>query len=65
MTFGIIRYKHKFLRNIYTKEQIIYSSDITDLQSYYETFQKFTHISIGLISMLNHYNKNVTVNHVV
>ena len=67
MTFGdfIIRYKHKFLRNIYTKEQISYSSDIKDLQSYYETFQNFIHISIGLISMLNHYNTNDMVNYVV
>ena len=67
MTFGdfIIRCEHKVLRNIYTKEQINYSSDIKDLQSYYETFQKFIHISIGLISMLNHYNKNFTVNYVV
>ena len=33
MTFGdfIIRYEHKFLRNIYTKEQINYSSDIKDV----------------------------------
>ena len=67
MTFGdfIICYEHTFLRNIYTKEQINYSSDIKDLQSYYETFQKFIHISIGLISMLNHYNKNDTVNYEV
>ena len=67
MTFGdfIIRYEHKFLRNIYTKEQINYSSDIKDLQSYYETFQKFIHISICLISMLNHYNTNDTVNYEV
>ena len=67
MTFGdfIIRYEHKFLRNIYTKEQINYSSDIKDLQSYYETFQKFIHISIGLISMLNHYNTNDMVNYEV
>ena len=67
MTFGdfIIRYEHKFLRNIYMKEQINYSSDIKDLQSYYKTFQKFIHISIGLISMLNHYNKNETVNYEV
>ena len=58
MTFGdfIIPYEHKFLRNIYTKEQINYSSDIKHLQSYYETFQTFIHISIGLISMLNHYD---------
>ena len=67
MTFGdfIIRYEHKFLRNIYTKEQINYSSCIKDLQSYYETFQKFIHISISLISMLNHYNKNDVVNYEV
>ena len=64
MTFGdfIIRYKHKFLRNIYTKEQINYFSGIKDLQSYCETFQKFIHTWIGLISILNH-NKNVTVNY--
>ena len=35
------------------------------LQSYYETFQKFIQISIGLISMLNHYNKNDAVNYEV
>ena len=67
MTFGdfTIRYKHKFLRTIYTKEQIDYSSDVKDLQSYYKTFQKFIHISIGLLSMLNHYNKNDTLNYEV
>ena len=56
MTFGdfIIRYEHKFLRNIYIKEQIDYSSDIKDLQRYFETFQKFVHILIRLISVLNH-----------
>ena len=65
MTFGdfIIRYKHKFLRFIYTKEKINYSSCIKDLQIYYETFQKFIHISNGLISMLNYYNKNDAVNY--
>ena len=67
MTFGncMVRYEHRFLRNIYTKEQINYSSDIKALQSYYETFKKFIHISIGLISMLNYYNKNDTVNYEV
>ena len=63
MTFGDfkIRYEHKFLRKIYTKDQINYFSDIKDVQSYYQTFQKFIHISIGLISMLNHYNTNYEV----
>ena len=67
MTFGdfIIRYENKFLRNIYTKEETNYSYDIKDLQSYYEIFQKFIHISIGLISMLNYYNINDTVNYEV
>ena len=36
-----------------------------DLQSYYKTLQKFIDISIGLMSMLNHYNKNDTVNYEV
>ena len=67
MTFGDfkIRYEHKFLRKIYTKDQINYFSDIKDVQSYYQTFQKFIHISIGLISMLNHYNINDMVNYEV
>ena len=35
------------------------------MQSYYETFQKLINISIGLISALNHYNTNDTINYEV
>ena len=40
MTFGdfIIRYEHKFLRNIYTTEQIEQSDNIKNLESFYEIF---------------------------
>ena len=43
MTFGdfIIRYEHKFLRNIYTKEQINYSSDIKNFSKIYSYFNWF------------------------
>lgn len=36
MTYGdfIIRYGHKFLRNIYTEEQMVRSDHITNLQRY-------------------------------
>ena len=42
-TFGdfIIRYEHKFLRNICTTEQIQKSDHIKNLQSYYEVFQEY------------------------
>ena len=43
MTFGdfIIRYEHKFLRNIYTAEQISQSDHIANLQNYYEVFKEY------------------------
>ena len=41
MPFGdfLIRYEHKFLRNIYTNEQIKDSYHLKDLESYYEIFE--------------------------
>ena len=36
----VIRYEHKFLRNIYTEKEINDSEHIKDLESYYERHQK-------------------------
>ena len=46
MTFGdfIIRFENKFLRNIYTIEQI---------ESFYEIFNSYIEICIGLLALLN------------
>ena len=60
MTFGdfIIRYEHKFLRNIYTTEQIEQSDHIKNLESYYEIFEDYIMICIGLIALLNNFNRH-------
>ena len=60
MLYGdfVIRFQHKFIRNIYTYEQIKKSDDLKSLKSYYKIYQKLIAISVGLISMFNNYNKN-------
>ena len=67
MTYGdfIIRYEHKFLRNIYANEQIEKSYHIENIQNYYEIFEKFINICIGLLSMLNNYNRKDDKNYEV
>ena len=59
MTYSdfIIRYEHKFLRNIYTTEQIQISDDLKNIESYYEVFKKFIAISTELNSVLSQYTK--------
>ena len=54
----IIRYEHKFIRNIYTLEQIKESHHLKTIENYYEIYQKFFSLSIGLLSMFNNYNQN-------
>ena len=60
MPFGdfVICYEHKFLRNIYTKEQIKDSHHVKDLKSYYEIFELYILICIGLLTLLNNFNRN-------
>ena len=43
------RYEHKFLRNVYLKEQLKSSSEIKTLKEYYKTFMK---ICVSLQSVL-------------
>ena len=54
MSYGdfFIRYEHKFLRNIYSKEQLGSSSQIKTLKDYYQIFKKNLKISISLQSVL-------------
>ena len=64
MTYGnfITRYEHKFIRNIYMLNQIEESHHLKTIENYYEIYQKFVSISIGLLSMFNNYNKNDNIN---
>ena len=43
MSFGdfVIRYEHKFLRNIYTEKRINDSEHVKDLESYYDIFNYY------------------------
>ena len=64
MTYGdfVIRFKHKFIRNIYMREHIKESHHLETLENYYEIYQKFFSILIGLLSIFNNYNKNDEIN---
>ena len=64
MTYGdfVIRFQHKFIRNIFTIGQIKQLDDLKCLENYYKTYQKFISISIGLLSMFNNYNRNNEIN---
>ena len=64
MTYGdfVIRFEHKFIRNIYTSKQIKQSDYLKYLENYYKAYQKFISISIGFLSMFNNYNRNDEIN---
>ena len=64
MTYGdfVICFKHKFIRNIFTSKQIEESHYLETLENYYEIYQKFVSISIGLLSIFKTYNKNYEIN---
>ena len=55
MTYGdfIIRFEHKFLRNIFTEKQLRSTEHTKSLQNYYEIFNKFLQICVGLLALLN------------
>ena len=64
VTFGdfIVRFEHKFIKNIYTYEQIKDSHHLETLEKCYKIYQKFVAISIRLLSMFNNYHKNDEIN---
>ena len=53
MSYGdfFIRFEHKFLRNIYSDEELQQSPQIRTLEKYYETYQKFIKICLSLLSI--------------
>ena len=55
MTYGdfVIRFEHKFLQNIFREEQLCSAEQIKTLQNYYEFFQKYIQICVGLLALLN------------
>ena len=55
MTYGdfIIRFEHKFLQNIFTEEQLQSAEHTANLQNYYEIFNKYIQICVGLLALLN------------
>ena len=60
MSFGdfIIHYEHKVLRNFYTDQQIKGSDHLKDFESYYEIFEEYISICIGILALLNNFNEN-------
>ena len=64
MSFGdfIIRYEHKFLRNIYTDQQIKDSDQLKDFESYYKIFEEYISICVSLLALLNKFNRNDFIN---
>ena len=55
----IIRYEYKFLRNIFSKEQLESSSQLRSLESYYEAFESFIHHAIQIYRLLNNFNSRL------
>ena len=55
MTYGdfVIRFEHTFLRNIFSEEQLCSAEQIKTLQNYYEFFQKYIQMCVGLLALLN------------
>ena len=52
----IIRYEYKFLRNIYSQEQLNWSPQMKSLDSYYEAFESYIHHAIEIYRLLSNFN---------
>ena len=52
----IIRYEYKFLRNIYSQEQLNWSPQMKGLESYYEAFKSYIHHAIEIYRLLSNFN---------
>ena len=53
MSYGdfFIRFERKFIRNIYSDEELVESTQINTLENYYLAYQKFRSICIGVLSI--------------
>ena len=52
----IIRYEYKFLRNVFSQEQLETSTELKSLEAYYEAFEKFVYFAIQIYRLLNSFN---------
>ena len=52
----IIRYEYKFLRNIYSQEQLNWSRQMKSLDSYYEAFESYIHHAVEIYRLLSNFN---------
>ena len=52
----IVRYEYKFLRNIYSQEQLNWSPQLKSLESHYEAFESFIHHAIEIYRLLSNFN---------
>ena len=50
-------FERKFIKNIFTNEQIQQSDDLNCLENCYKKYQKLISISIGLLSLFNNYHR--------
>ena len=64
MTYGdfVIRFEHRFLRNIFSEEQLCSADQIKTLQNYYEFFQRYIQICVGLLALLNSNQRDNFIN---
>ena len=60
MTFGdyIYRFEYKFLRNIFSEEQLASAEQIRTLENYYNFFEEFIETCVGLLAFLNGNHRN-------
>ena len=64
MTYGdfVIRFEHIFLRNIFSEQQLCSAKHTKNLQNYYEFFQKYIQICVGLLALLNSNHRDNFIN---
>ena len=55
MTYGdfVIHFEHTFLRNIFSEQQLYSADQIKTLENYYEFFQRYIQMCVGLLALLN------------
>ena len=53
----VVWFERKFIKNIFTNEQIQQSDDLNCLENCYKKYQKLISISIGLLSLFNNYDR--------
>ena len=61
MAIFFIRFKRKFLRNIYSYDELAQSGHICSVENYYTAYKKFINICIGILSIFGT-NSNINDN---